>query len=416
MPRQKRKPSYLLHKPSGQAYARLNGKIVYLGKYGSPESKAQYDEVVARWLTGQSSSRFNITLDELALKYLQHCGTYYVKNGTQTTEASKSRDALRICINIAGQERARDFGPRRLLAVRDEMIQRGWRRITINQQIGRIRRCFKWGVEQELVSPEVLVALQAVSGLRAARSEAKESVPIRPVSLDAVEAIRPFVGRQVWAMIQLQLLTGMRPGEATQMRGCDLTMGGKLWEYRPASHKTEHRGRQRVIILGKDAQKIIREFLRTDTTEFIFRPEDSRREFEEQRKATRKTPMSPSHQTRKRKTNPKRKPGTKYTTASYGAAIRKACERAFDMPLELRNVSTKLPTAEREQLKAKARAWREAHCWHPHQLRHTAATEIRRTFGIEAAQVVLGHASLNVTEVYAERDRKLAEEVMQRLG
>ena len=86
------------------------------------------------------------------------------------------------------------------------------------------------------------------------------------------------------------------------------------------------------------------------------------------------------------------------------------------MPRELRNVSTKLPSAEREELKAKARAWREQHCWHPHQLRHTAATEIRREFGIEAAQVVLGHASLNVTEVYAERNRKLAEKVMQQLG
>ena len=126
--------------------------------------------------------------------------------------------------------------------------------------------------------------------------------------------------------------------------------------------------------------------------------------------------MSPSHQTRRRKANPKRKPGQKYTTASYGAAIRKACERAFDMPRELRNVSTKLPAAEREQLKAKAREWREKHCWHPHQLRHTAATEIRRTFGIEAAQVVLGHANIATTEIYAEKDRKLAEEVMQQLG
>lgn len=35
MPRLKKKPSYLLHKPGGQAYARLNGRIVYLNKYGS---------------------------------------------------------------------------------------------------------------------------------------------------------------------------------------------------------------------------------------------------------------------------------------------------------------------------------------------------------------------------------------------
>lgn len=44
MPRQKKKPSYSLHKPTGQAYARLNGKVVYLGKYGTPEFRNKYDE------------------------------------------------------------------------------------------------------------------------------------------------------------------------------------------------------------------------------------------------------------------------------------------------------------------------------------------------------------------------------------
>jgi integrase len=86
------------------------------------------------------------------------------------------------------------------------------------------------------------------------------------------------------------------------------------------------------------------------------------------------------------------------------------------MPKQLRNVSTKLPEKEREPLKEQARIWREKHCWHPHKLRHSAATEIRRNFGIEAAQAVLGHASLTVTEVYAERDGRLAEKVMKQLG
>ena len=41
--------------------------------------------------------------------------------------------------------------------------------------------------------------------------------------------------------------------------------------------------------------------------------------------------------------------------------------------------------------------------WHPHQLRHTHATEVRRRFGLEAAQVGVGHSQARVTEVYAER-------------
>ncbi len=86
------------------------------------------------------------------------------------------------------------------------------------------------------------------------------------------------------------------------------------------------------------------------------------------------------------------------------------------MPRELRNVATKIPEAEREQLQAQARAWREQHTWHPHQLRHTAATEIRRTFGLEAAQVALGHAAADVTQIYAERDLELARKVAAKLG
>jgi hypothetical protein len=54
--------------------------------------------------------------------------------------------------------------------------------------------------------------------------------------------------------------------------------------------------------------------------------------------------------------------------------------------------------------------------WHPHQLRHTKATEIRRAVGLDAARAVLGHRSPAVTEVYAELDQTKAAEVMERLG
>ena len=49
--------------------------------------------------------------------------------------------------------------------------------------------------------------------------------------------------------------------------------------------------------------------------------------------------------------------------------------------------------------------------WGPNRLRHSAATDIRRHFGLEAAQVALGHAQADVTQVYAERDLRLAAEV-----
>ncbi len=54
--------------------------------------------------------------------------------------------------------------------------------------------------------------------------------------------------------------------------------------------------------------------------------------------------------------------------------------------------------------------------WHPHRLRHSCGTEIRKRYGIEAAQVILGHTTANVTEIYAERNLKLAVNVAMEMG
>jgi len=43
----------------------------------------------------------------------------------------------------------------------------------------------------------------------------------------------------------------------------------------------------------------------------------------------------------------------------------------------------------------------EVFVYHPHQLRHNAATRLRREYGLEAPQVILGHKMLSVTEVTA---------------
>ena len=41
-------------------------------------------------------------------------------------------------------------------------------------------------------------------------------------------------------------------------------------------------------------------------------------------------------------------------------------------------------------------------------MRHLYATMVRRVYGLEAAQVLLGHAHAAITETYAERDATLA--------
>lgn len=140
-----------------------------------------------------------------------------------------------------------NFGTLKLKAVRQRMVGLKWSRGYVNGQVDRIKRMFRWGVENELVAASIAQALTAVAGLKRGRTEARETEPVRPVSDEVVEAVRPFVSRQVWGLIQTQFLTGCRPHEACEMRGCDLDVSGNVWTYTPASHKTEHHGKSRVV-------------------------------------------------------------------------------------------------------------------------------------------------------------------------
>ena len=96
--------------------------------------------------------------------------------------------------------------------------------------------------------------------------------------------------------------------------------------------------------------------------------------------------MTLSQARRKRRRNPKRKPGDHYTTASYGRAIGAACKKAG------------VPH------------------WTTHQLRHSFATRIRKQYGLETARAMLGHRSIVVTEIYAELDRTKVAHVVARVG
>ena len=233
-----------------------------------------------------------MTVVELVGRYWPFVQTYYVKNGCPTDEQEAIRQALRHVNRLYGRAPAAEFGPLALKAVRQSMIDAGWCRSHINKQVGRVKRMFKWGVENELVPTSLYHGLQAVAGLRKGRSGVRESEPVKPVREAHVEAIHSHVSRQVWAMIQLQRLTGMRPGEAVAMRACDIDMSGDLWEYRPGSHKGEHHDRERIIPLGPRSQGVIRGFLKSDVRAPLFSPADAEAERRAAVHANRKTPLS----------------------------------------------------------------------------------------------------------------------------
>jgi integrase len=427
--RQIRVPGLQHHKASGQAKVRLRGRDVYLGKWGSPEADAEYRRVVGEYLiNGQApppptQPAAELSVNELAAAFMRFAETHYVKNGRLTDEYACYKSALRPLKALYGLTPISQFGPVALKAVRQRMIESGWTRRTINNSIIRLRHMFKWGVENELVSPLTLQALQAVQGLQAGRCAAPDPDPVEPVSEAAVEATLAHLSPVVQAMIRLQLLTGMRPGEVCLLRPCDLTMQmDGIWVYRPASHKTEHHDRERRIHIGPEGQVVLRPFLDRPADAYCFSPQEADGWRRAQLRTKRKSKPTPSQMARKPTSNRRRKPGERFTTASYRRAIERACEMAFDMPDALRK-PPELDKPERKETEPEkqerlrlAAEWRWQHCWNPNQLRHSRATIIREKFGVEAAQVVLGHSDSRVTDIYAQKNFDLAARIMKQIG
>lgn len=386
-------PSYRLHKARGLAVVTLDGKDHYLGPYDSPESWEKYHRLIADHLANRGKPVLPpptgepLTIQRLCLAYSDFAETYYVKDGKPTAEVDCVTYALQRLIKLYGTTPAAEFGPKSLKLVRDEYIRDGQVRGTINNNVARIKRMFRWAVENELVPPSTHHALAAVAGLRKGRSAAKESTPVRPVDDAHITAALPFMAPAVQAMVRLQRLTGCRPGEVCQMRPCDIDRSGDVWCFRPQSHKTEHHDQDRRIFIGPQAQAILKPWLDRDPEAFCFSAAEMVAQQLREKHARRKVPLRYGNRPRtNRKRNPKRKAGRCYTRDSYRRAIERACTEA------------KVPA------------------WSPNQLRHTRATELRRLHGLDAAQVVLGHTEAFVTQIYAERDFHKAEEVMRQVG
>lgn len=149
------------------------------------------------------------------------------------------------------------------------------------------------------------------------------------------------------------------------------------------------------IYLGPEAQKLLRGWLRPELGAYLFQPRDAEEERRATRRAARKSKVQPS-QLNRRKSRPKREPGDRYDKNSYRRAVAYAIERANRD--RARGGEPLIPS------------------WHPHQLRHLAASRLQRLFGWDIARAVLGHESPDTTAVYVERDERLACEAALRVG
>ncbi len=383
-------PRYRRHKSTGQAVVRLQGRDIYLGKFNTAASHEAYRRFVAEWSQhgGKLPTAADVvTVTEVIVAYVNFASGYYLKDKKPGKEVWMIKSALKIVRSLYGRTPAAEFGPLALKAVREVMIGNDWCRNHVNQQVGRIKRMFKWATENELVPGNVYEALRCVAGLKRGRTSAREGSKVKPISDTDVAATMEHLPAVVTDMVQIQRLTGARPGEVCDMRPADINRTANPWEFVPASHKTELHDRERVIFVGPKAQKILLPYLLRPADSYCFSPREAEGKRRAERHESRKTPLSCGNRPgTNRKANPRRTAGEKYDANSYGRAIRRAAVKA--------GVGT----------------------WSPHRLRHSAATEIRKRFGLEAAQTVLGHSKADVTQVYAERDYSLAANVMREIG
>lgn len=362
-------PGYLLHKKSGQARVRLNGVDHYLGPHGSDESHRKYNTLIAEYLAGAvfdqdgvATVNSGLTIAEIAAAFLKHARQYYVKNGKETDEVECLKSAVRPLLALYPDLPANEFGPIALKAVRQIMIgvqtrtirkkevNVQWTRRYINMSVSRIRRMFKWAVENELVDERVLIRLQAVAPLMEGRTDAKEHIPRDAVSQDAIDRVRTKVPARTRDMIDIWLLTGARPGELVKLTGemIDRTSYQKkgVWVAELADHKMVHKKKRRVLVFGPKAQLILSRYMSADPSKRLF-------------------PIN---------------------RATASDAMKKAC-RELNIPI-----------------------------FTAHWLRHTAATRVREDYGLDAAQVTLGHSKADTTELYAGLNLEKAIEVARDAG
>jgi len=426
------------HRPSGRAAVRLDGRFIYLGPWGSPEARVEYDRLIRQWLDNGRrlpDESEPLTVGGLIAEYFtKHVEVHYRKGEKPTSEADCVRQALRPVIRLHCDTPADRFGPLALEDVRDDMVASGYSRRSINKHLSRIRAAWRWGVSRELVPPESLTALQSLAGLRRGRTAAHETEPVTAVAEADLAATLPHLSAEVRAIADLQLLSGCRPGEAVSIRGDDIDRTGRpvrggiiVWTYRVPDdrNKTAHHGRTRHVPLGPRAQHLLGPRLHRDPKGPLFRSER----------------------------------GGPFSVSGYRQAIDRACDAAAIEHLRIHRpdlhgkveaaraavrrletdlvrmraspgrrrkatravelVADELKTARADLVRTLRSAADESGAprrWHPHQLRHNAAERLERQHGIEVAQYTLGHSTPDMTRVYSAAHLARAAEAAAMTG
>ena len=409
-----RTPTYRLHKATGMAVVTLGGKDHYLGKHNSPESKKLYKRLLAEYLAADGvvrpSQNDNFTVSELMAAFLKFSKRHF--GGGDNTQFAHYGRLAKLMKRMYGATPAKEFGSLQFKAVRHELVNSGKARTYVNEVMKRLIRVFRWGAGEELIPSSVGHVLRDIEPLRRGRTSAKETGPIGPVDDEVVEKTIPFLPLVVADMVRFQRLVGCRPSELCSIKPSMIDRtSSDVWEIKLDQHKNAWRGKSRTVYVGPNAQKILMPYLLRGADDYCFSPKESESKRRKKAHDERETPLncgtvpgSRRKQRRKGDLPPKVgvQPGRKYDRTSYARAIKRACESAFPIPDDI-------PSSEKV-------AWITKHMWSPNRLRHTFGTRVRRVFGLEETQLLLGHSSAATSEIYAETDKEKARVAARRIG
>lgn len=392
-------PEYRRHS-NGQAFikcARINGgKALYLGKFGTPDSRQLYQEMIKRLVVSDGSpavkkiierpAELDRTIEGVVDRYTDFAVKHYSTTEGPTKEYAEMVLALSPLVDLFGSLDGGEFSPTHLVAVQEHMLGLGTLcRQTINHRIVRVKRFFRWASKFDEVPRVLYWELKCVDPLPFGRgSEAKD---VEPVAWSVVVATMPWLSPVVAAMVQLQAICGMRPQDICRMRKMDIDMTGGVWIYKPPKHKMAHRKKTRLIAIPRIAQRLLAPFLDRPADLPLFSPKESYRASRERMKEARprKGKIYPSEllaQERRRLARELRGSTRTHRDAFDTDSYRRAIKYALD--------SAALAGA------------KVAH-WHPHQLRHAISTEVSQTLGEQQAQRWLGHERLETTGIYTQR-------------
>lgn len=369
------------------AYVYVDGGKVRLGRWNSPEARKHFRAIVVEWERRHAdTSQYRpsgplVTVADLVLAFMAHAAVYYRhEDGTPTSEQRAFKTSLSPLLDrqYAGKP-VDDFRPKDLMAIVNRWIAAGLTRKTINKMAGRIKHAFDWAIPEELVGEATAALVRSVKLLAKGRTLAPDFDDVPPAPFG------PLLLTFAWGMDErqqlitmIQMRTGARPDEVCRIRGSEIARNGHVkigkrevrvptmtvrsrggkrvqtvvpWAWVPGQHKTKWRGKRVVYLMGPKLQRILTPYLAKAGDGYLF-----------------PGLLTSEHQ----------------RADAHASKMKATCERIGVEP------------------------------WTPAQLRHNVLSRRDKKSNIEAASISVGHSSIAVTEIYAERDIGRAAELAAR--